>query len=150
MLIEPNEGEIEPGTTLTFTFPTAMVGADRIDLADQAFRLSASHNCEGEFLMEKSDRGRLYGPGSDPRDHLSSHPCSATSRRRQQSSWKPRIGVRNSRLLSFPSRLILRKAGICATARRSLSSRLTPCVLRRWRSTVISRIETRVSVFRPR
>ena len=35
VLIEPSEGEIEPGTTLTFTFPTAMVGADRIDVADQ-------------------------------------------------------------------------------------------------------------------
>src|SRR5271165_3298449 len=28
VLIEPREGEIEPGTTLTFTFPTAMVGAE--------------------------------------------------------------------------------------------------------------------------
>jgi hypothetical protein len=57
VLIEPSEGEIEPGTTLTFTFPTAMVGADRIDLADQALPFVSQPRLEGEFLWKSPTEG---------------------------------------------------------------------------------------------
>ena len=52
VLIEPSEGEIEAGTTLTFTFPTAMVGADRIDLADQPLPFVSKPQLEGGFLWK--------------------------------------------------------------------------------------------------
>lgn len=54
VLIEPSEGEIEPGTTLTFTFPTAMVGADRIDVANQPLPFASKPRLEGEFLWKSA------------------------------------------------------------------------------------------------
>src|SRR5271165_4992038 len=54
VLIEPREGEIEPGTTLTFTFPTAMVGADRIDVANQPLPFASKPRLEGEFLWKSA------------------------------------------------------------------------------------------------
>ncbi len=86
VLIEPSEGEIEPGTTLTFTFPTAMVGADRIDVADQALPFVSQPRTRRRILMEKPDRGRFYGPGSNPGGHLPSHARAATSRRQRQTT----------------------------------------------------------------
>ncbi len=57
VLIEPREGEIEPGTTLTFTFPTAMVGADRIDVADQALPFVSMPQLQGGFLWKSPTEG---------------------------------------------------------------------------------------------
>jgi uncharacterized protein YfaS (alpha-2-macroglobulin family) len=54
VLIEPSEGEIEPGTTLTFTFPTAMVGADRIDVANQPLPFASNPQLEGGLLWKSA------------------------------------------------------------------------------------------------
>ncbi|MBV8351561.1 MAG: hypothetical protein JOZ21_04735 [Verrucomicrobia bacterium] len=54
VLIEPSEGEIEPGTTLTFTFPTAMVGADRIDVADQPLPFLSKPQLQGGLLWKSA------------------------------------------------------------------------------------------------
>jgi uncharacterized protein YfaS (alpha-2-macroglobulin family) len=54
VLIEPAEGEIEPGTTLTFTFPTAMVGAGRIDVADQPLPFVSDPQLEGGLLWKST------------------------------------------------------------------------------------------------
>jgi len=57
VLIEPSEGEIEPGTALTFTFPAAMVRADQIDVADQALPFVSQPGLEGEFLWKSQTEG---------------------------------------------------------------------------------------------
>jgi uncharacterized protein YfaS (alpha-2-macroglobulin family) len=57
VLIDPSEGEIEPGTALTLTFPTAMVGADRIDVADQALPFVSEPRLEGGFLWKSPTEG---------------------------------------------------------------------------------------------
>ena len=54
VLVEPGEGEIEPGTTLTFTFPSAMVGADRIDVADQPLPFVSNPQLEGGLLWKSA------------------------------------------------------------------------------------------------
>ena len=54
VLIEPSEGEIEPGTTLTFTFPSAMVGADRIDVANQPLPFASKPQLEGGLLWKSA------------------------------------------------------------------------------------------------
>jgi uncharacterized protein YfaS (alpha-2-macroglobulin family) len=54
VLIEPEEGEIEPGTALTFTFPTAMVGADRIDVADQPIPFVSNPQLDGGLLWKST------------------------------------------------------------------------------------------------
>ena len=57
VLIEPSEGEIAPGTTLTFTFPAAMIRADQIDTADQALPFVSQPRLEGEFLWKSPTEG---------------------------------------------------------------------------------------------
>jgi uncharacterized protein YfaS (alpha-2-macroglobulin family) len=52
VLIEPDKGEIEPGTTLRITFPKAMVGADRLDVAGQVLPFVSQPGLEGEFLWK--------------------------------------------------------------------------------------------------
>ncbi|HEY0793596.1 MAG TPA: alpha-2-macroglobulin family protein [Chthoniobacterales bacterium] len=57
VLIAPSEGQIEPGTTLTFTFPEAMVGADRIDVADQPLPFISKPKLEGQYLWKSQTEG---------------------------------------------------------------------------------------------
>jgi hypothetical protein len=54
VLIEPEEGDIEPGTALTFIFATAMVGADRIDVADQPIPFVSNPQLDGGLLWKST------------------------------------------------------------------------------------------------
>src|SRR5689334_3300473 len=55
--IEPSEGEIQPGATIRFTFPTAMVAADRLDVANQPLPFQSEPKLQGEFLWKSSTEG---------------------------------------------------------------------------------------------
>jgi hypothetical protein len=55
--IDPGEGEIVPGEELTITFPTAMVSADKIDLANQPCPLVSEPKVEGDFLWKSQTEG---------------------------------------------------------------------------------------------
>ena len=57
VVIEPSEGQIEPGTTLTLTFPTAMVGADLLGVANQPLPFLSEPSLEGEFLWKSPTEG---------------------------------------------------------------------------------------------
>ena len=91
VLIEPTEGEIEPGTTLTFTFPTAMVGGDRIDVADQALPFVSQPRLEGEFLWKSPTEGaftvRGVIPGSTCRLTLAPRLADAAGKPVEATDW---------------------------------------------------------------
>jgi len=55
--IEPSEGEIQPGATIRFTFPTAMVAADRLDVANQPLPFQSEPKLQGEFLWKSPTEG---------------------------------------------------------------------------------------------
>ena len=55
--IDPGEGEIIPREELTITFPTAMVSADKIDLANQPCPLVSEPKVEGDFLWKSQTEG---------------------------------------------------------------------------------------------
>ncbi len=55
--IEPSEGEIQPGATIRFTFPTAMVAADRLDVANQPVPFQSEPKLQGEFLWKSPTEG---------------------------------------------------------------------------------------------
>jgi uncharacterized protein YfaS (alpha-2-macroglobulin family) len=55
--IEPSEGEIQPGATIRFTFPTAMVSADRLDVANQPLPFRSEPELQGEFLWKSPTEG---------------------------------------------------------------------------------------------
>jgi hypothetical protein len=57
LLIEPSSGEIEPGTVLTFTFPTAMIGTAGIDVPNQPLPFISRSELEGEFLWKSQTEG---------------------------------------------------------------------------------------------
>jgi hypothetical protein len=57
VVVDPNEGEIQPGTTLTFTFPVEMVPADRLDVPNQPLPFSSEPTLEGEFLWKSQTEG---------------------------------------------------------------------------------------------
>src|SRR5262249_48172685 len=57
VLVEPNSGEIEPGTVLTFTFPTAMIGTAGIDAPNQPLPFKSIPELEGEFLWKSQTEG---------------------------------------------------------------------------------------------
>ena len=54
--IEPSEGEIQPGATIRFTFPTAMVAADRLDVANQP--LPFQSDSKENFCGKARPKGR--------------------------------------------------------------------------------------------
>jgi uncharacterized protein YfaS (alpha-2-macroglobulin family) len=57
VLVEPSSGELEPGTVLTFTFPTAMIGPASIDVPNQPFPFATQPELEGEFLWKSQTEG---------------------------------------------------------------------------------------------
>ena len=57
VVIEPSEGEIAPGAELTISFPSAMVGADKIDLSDQPSPFVSKPKIEGNFLWKSQTEG---------------------------------------------------------------------------------------------
>jgi len=91
VLVEPSEGEIEPGTTLTFTFPTAMVGADRIDVADQALPFVSQPRLEGGFLWKSPTEGvftvRRVVPGATCRLTLAPQLADASDKPVEAPDW---------------------------------------------------------------
>jgi uncharacterized protein YfaS (alpha-2-macroglobulin family) len=52
--VEPSSGGIEPGTVLTFTFPTSMVESANIDVPNQPWPFISQPEVEGEFLWKSS------------------------------------------------------------------------------------------------
>ena len=68
VLVEPSSGELEQGTVLTFTFPTAMIGAASIDVPNQPFPFATQPALEGEFLWKSQTEGvftvRRVQPGA--------------------------------------------------------------------------------------
>ena len=111
VLIEPSEGEIEPGTALTFTFPTAMVGADHIDVADQALPFVSQPRLEGQFLWKSLTEGvftvRGVIPGATYRLTLAPQLADASDKPVEAPDWSAEFTTPR-----FPSRPILRKADI--------------------------------------
>jgi alpha-2-macroglobulin len=59
IILQPGEGEIAAGEELTITFPTAMVSADKIDLAGQPSPLLTEPKLEGDFLWKSQTEGVL-------------------------------------------------------------------------------------------
>ena len=59
VLVEPSSGEIESGTVLTFTFPTAMIGTAEIDVPNQPLPFTSLPQLEGEFLWKSQTEGVL-------------------------------------------------------------------------------------------
>src|SRR5690348_2129696 len=57
VLVEPSSGELEPGTVLTFTFPTAMIETASIDVPNQLSPLATQPELEGEFLWKSQTEG---------------------------------------------------------------------------------------------
>ena len=57
VVIEPSEGQIAPGAELTISFPSAMVGADKIDLTDQPCPFVSKPKIEGNFLWKSQTEG---------------------------------------------------------------------------------------------
>jgi len=57
VVIEPSEGQIAPGAELTITFPSAMVGTDKIDLSEQPCPFVSKPNIEGNFLWKSQTEG---------------------------------------------------------------------------------------------
>jgi uncharacterized protein YfaS (alpha-2-macroglobulin family) len=63
IVIEPSEGEIAPGQELTITFPTEMVGADKIDMSEQPCPFASEPKIEGTFLWKSQTEGVLTVSG---------------------------------------------------------------------------------------
>ncbi|MBV9642584.1 MAG: hypothetical protein JO334_03340, partial [Verrucomicrobia bacterium] len=59
VLVEPSSGEIEVGTVLTFTFPTAMIAAANIDVPNQPVPFASEPAMEGEFLWKSQTEGKF-------------------------------------------------------------------------------------------
>src|SRR6266513_4041 len=57
VVIEPSEGQIAPGTELTISFPSAMVGTDKIDLSEQPCPFASKPQIEGNFLWKSQTEG---------------------------------------------------------------------------------------------
>ena len=57
VVIEPSEGQIAPGGELTITFPTAMVGKDKIDMSEQPCPFVSKPKIEGNFLWKSQTEG---------------------------------------------------------------------------------------------
>ena len=57
IIIRPSEGEISPGDEIVITFPTAMVGTDKIDAGDQPCPFFSKPNIEGTFLWKSQTEG---------------------------------------------------------------------------------------------
>src|SRR6266550_8460496 len=57
VVIDPSEGQIAPGAELTITFPSAMVGTDKIDLSEQLCPFVSKPKIEGNFLWKSQTEG---------------------------------------------------------------------------------------------
>jgi len=57
VVIEPSEGQIAPGGELTITFPSAMVGKDKIDMSEQPCPFVSKPKIEGNFLWKSQTEG---------------------------------------------------------------------------------------------
>jgi uncharacterized protein YfaS (alpha-2-macroglobulin family) len=55
--IEPDSGEIQIGAKITITFPTAMVGADQIDMGGQPSPFTSEPALIGDFLWKSQTEG---------------------------------------------------------------------------------------------
>src|SRR3954453_23681353 len=69
IVIEPDHGDIAAGQEITITFPTAMVPADRIDVADQPMPLVTTPKVEGTFLWKSQTEGVFSVRGVVPGAH---------------------------------------------------------------------------------
>jgi alpha-2-macroglobulin len=69
IVIEPSHGDIAAGQEITITFPTAMVAADRIDVADQAMPFMTTPKVEGTFLWKSQTEGVFSVRGVVPGAH---------------------------------------------------------------------------------
>ncbi len=69
VVIEPSQGNITPGDEITITFPTAMVPADRIDVADQTPPFASDPKIEGTFLWKSQTEGVFAVRGVVPGAH---------------------------------------------------------------------------------
>ena len=71
IVLEPSQGNITPGDEITITFPSAMVPADRIDVADQTCPFVSEPRVEGTFLWKSQTEGvftvRAVVPGAHHR-----------------------------------------------------------------------------------
>jgi uncharacterized protein YfaS (alpha-2-macroglobulin family) len=57
VVIEPSQGQIAPGGELTITFPSAMVGKDKIDVSEQLCPFVSKPKVEGNFLWKSQTEG---------------------------------------------------------------------------------------------
>src|SRR5271170_573973 len=57
--VEPSSGGIEPGTVLTFTFPTSMIESANIDIPNQPRPFFSQPEVEGEFLWKSQTEGEF-------------------------------------------------------------------------------------------
>jgi alpha-2-macroglobulin len=57
--VEPSSGGIEPGTVLSFTFPTSMIESTNIDIPDQPRPFFSQPEVEGEFLWKSQTEGEF-------------------------------------------------------------------------------------------
>jgi uncharacterized protein YfaS (alpha-2-macroglobulin family) len=57
--VEPGSGGIEPGTVLTFTFPTSMVESANIDVPNRPWPFISQPEVEGEFLWKSPTEGEF-------------------------------------------------------------------------------------------
>ena len=57
--VEPSSGGIEPGTVLTFTFPTSMIESANIDVPNQPWPFISQPEVEGEFLWKSPTEGEF-------------------------------------------------------------------------------------------
>ncbi len=57
--VEPSNGSIEPGTVLTFSFPTSMIESANIDVPNQPRPFISQPEIEGEFLWKSPTEGEF-------------------------------------------------------------------------------------------
>jgi alpha-2-macroglobulin len=57
--VEPSSGSIEPGTVLTFTFPTSMIESANVDVPNQPWPFLSRPELEGEFLWKSPTEGEF-------------------------------------------------------------------------------------------
>ncbi len=57
--VEPSSGGIEPGTVLTFTFPTSMIESANIDVPNQPWPFISQPEVEGEFRWKSPTEGEF-------------------------------------------------------------------------------------------
>ena len=61
IVIEPSNGKIAEGDTITITFPVAMVAPELIDVGDQSVPVRQRTEARRHVPLEESDRRRFHG-----------------------------------------------------------------------------------------